>query len=252
MDRQLSINLSIPAIIGPYVVLEQEEWKAYSGKMTKAALVRIFENAYIEDDHDNVYQCVLGRITIFAYPSDPQMDFDVNVSHGSIGFPQIETINKMEQLSIDMVDKIPLQLIPLSLDGIAFSSDCWNEDGQIISPPEVELIGKDLVFSEKIYGQVMVGYSVLRYTFEIDIPERPDSIENAFSSVAYARWDYGVTWLELGWPESRYCGGGGKVIAVPPEKSPYEPPDAGKDRHIKIDYCTQEIISDTNPPAEEE
>lgn len=252
MDRQLAINLSLPSAEGPYVVLEQEDWKAYSGKMTKAALIRIFENAYTEAEHQNVYQCVTGKIILFAYPSDPAMSFITDVSHGDIGFPQVETINRMEQLPIDMVDKISLQMIPLTLDGIAFPSDCWNADGQKIDPPSVELIGKDLIFSEKFYGQVMVGYSVLRYTFGVIVPERDDALENAFSSVAYARWDYGVTWLELGWPESGYCGGGGKVIVTPPEKPPYEPPEGGKDRHIKIDYCSQEVISDTNPPSEEE
>lgn len=250
MERHLSINLSLPSAIGPYVVLEQEDWEAYSGKMTKAALLRIFENTYTEGEHQNVYRCVTNKITLFAYPSDPELKFITDVNHGAIGFPQVETLNKMEQIPVDMVDKVSLQFVPLTLDGIAFPSDCWNEEGQKIAPPSVELVGKTLMFSEKFYGQVMVGYSVFRYIFSVDVPERTDAIDNAFSTVAYARWDYGVTWLKLGWPESRYCGGGGRVDVIPPEEPPYEAPDGGKDRLIKIDYCTQAIISDTNPPAE--
>lgn len=252
MDRQLSISLSLPSAVGPYVVLEQEDWEAYSGKMTKAALIRIFENTYTEAEHQNVYQCVTNKVILYAYPSDPMMDFLVDVSHGTIGFPAVETLNRMEQLSIDMTDEVSLQLLPLAIDGIAFPSGCWDEDGQRISPPDVKIEGKKLIFSKKFYGQVMVGYSILRHVYNVSVPEREEALENAFSSVAYARWDYGVTWLELGWPESRYCGGGGKVIVTPPEKPPYEPPEGEKDRLIKVDYCSQEVISDTNPPAEEE
>jgi len=252
MDRQLSISLSLPSVTGAYVILEQEDWEAYSGKMTKAALIRIFENTYTEGSHRNIYRCVTNTVTLYAYPSDPELEFFTDVSHGTIGFPQVETLNKMEQIPIDMVDKVSLRFVPLSIDGIAFPSDCWNEEGQKIDPPTVIVDGKDLIFSQKFYGQVMVGYSVLRYVFSVDVPERDDAIDNAFSSVAYARWDYGVTWLDLGWPVSRYCGGGGKVDVIPPEEPPYAPSEEVINRLIRIDYCTQEVLSDTNPPPEEE
>jgi hypothetical protein len=238
MDKDLRVSLSYN-YKGPYVVLTKDDVDYYEGKISKAALIKIFEQIYEDTTHNNIFNCVDGSCIFYAYPSEVDLDFVVALSRGEILSSSAEDIHIVENQIVDVDDKLSVQYPAISIDAVSFPTGCWDVYGNKTSEPEVKIDGKEISLSKKVYAQIMIGYTAFRYTYNVLIPEDDDDKPNPFLYVAYARWDYGVEWLEVNSSQSIRCQHGGNSYIIKPYDPPYNPPDVYKDKYDLIDYCTQ-------------
>lgn len=192
---------------------------------------------------------------IYVFPSRPELNVKFALSHGSFMPCKVENVIREEVVQCGLQDSAEIDYPPVGIVTLSWIGKCYDESGNELPKPAVVVIGRRLSFSQKVFGSIRARYSVYRKTYACRIEERDDSIENNFDAVAYARWNGGVVWLEIN-PPSGYdatrgnCGngvygqdGGGNSDICSPQGSKY-PVAARANRHTKVVYCLQEIMSD--------
>jgi hypothetical protein len=257
-NHTLSISLATPgADESDYILIEQEPWPSDMGRTSvlqgiQGIYASIFGSLFPDPNCGGLN----GFDTpIYLFPSRSSLNFTFALSHGEFVPCISETLTREEVVQCGLQDSANIEYPPASAVSLSWIGKCYDENGNELGKPTVTVSGRKLSFSEKVYGSIRARYQVYRKTYNCRIEERDDSIENNFESVAYARWDGGIVWLEIN-PPSGYdatlgdCGNGvygqdsgGTTAICAPAGSKY-PSAARANRVTKIEYCSQEVMSD--------
>lgn len=236
-----------PAVDNRGLLLEQQPWDPTTGLVTRLDLVQAL-SARLFDTTQATVDCGLDGsgfdATVFVYPYDPALVYEIGVTHGALDSPSRVDLEVREAVSFSLDTgqglKYPLQ----QLIGWEWAGEVWSESGVVIPAPAVTVDGQEVKVAEKIYGTLYVRYRTLRYVYNLRIEARESSPENVFSSVVWARWSGGVRLLIIDRPknaEENYqnstdCRGGSIVIIEP---GPDDPPPVADpvNRTITKNYC---------------
>jgi len=237
------------------VFIEQTDYAPYTGQVTRYAMAVLLDNLLFDKDKELPTDCgIVGgafMTVVLFYPSPAELPFTAHVSRGDLGPGQVENSSRSEIINFRLDQTASLRYPAQEITGVEWLTDTFDAKLQPAPRPSLSLSGQSSVMaSAKIYGAARITYTVRVQIHSLVIAGREESIENKYSSVAYAVYSGGVDWLELSAPPGAedYDGdckhGGGQVT---PDDDPDDPePDAdGADRTIKIDYCSREIISDS-------
>lgn len=267
MNQTLNLSLATTAADNSdYVLIEQEPWPKDVGR-TSAAQGLMAIGAMAFGGTLPLPNC--GGLNgfsapVYVYPSRPDLNFIFAVSHGEIQPGSAATMIREEIIQCSLLDNIETQYPVTHMMSMQWLGNCFDENGSVIARPDVVQIGRVLSFSKKVYGSLRVRYSVFRKTFNVRIEAREDSIENNFECVAFARWNGGLEYKEIEAPSgyeatTGNCGNGlypngdgtfggstGTGDACQPTGKQGSYPKAVRaDRKTEIEYCSQEVQSDS-------
>lgn len=202
--------------------------------------------------------------TVYVYLCDPQMNYQFKVSHGTVSGRTAETKYREEIIQCSMNLEHTTDYPVRAMARMAWIGNCYDGRGNVVAHPTAEHADGVITVDQKVWGSLRVRYTVTRHTYHVTIQRRWEALENKYNSVAYCVWDGGVKWLDIEAPANFEafdgdCGNGafydpnlqngyedGQLSKTDICQSEYNrlPVAATADRKIKINYCTQETISD--------
>lgn len=269
METTFSLPFSLPSgdeIENKYLLIEQEPWGKDVGKTTALqAFAGITAAIYgIDWPRTNCMGDAEGYdAKVYVYPSIIGMSFRFHITHGEYVSKGAKILIRDETVQCGFNKSVDLNYPCRARPSLQWLGRCYDFTGAIVSKPVVTIEGSRLFFSKQVYGSLRVRYTVIRYTYDVRVEERDESIENNFDSVVYCNWNGGIKWLKIN-PPSGYdytkddCGngawfdaygnlilGGGGSVIIDPEEDPKPPIAPEVDRKIVIAYCEQELKSDS-------
>ncbi len=257
-EYPLNISLSNRSSFSSKLLfIEQENPDPTDGFLSRAGLYITVHNlleAYQQDDPD----CKLGAgVFIYVYRYDLSLDYTLFASHGTLGERVVQdNLVFTQKIRPEMEDRKALSYPNFGETASSWLGDkVWDYNGNDITPPSFTTDLREIQYSQKVYGTHLLSYKIHRDKYSLALPKRELASSNKYSSVAFAIYKPGPpVWLEIKVPggveetdEQCSGGGGGGLDHNPPDPKPYEPPYApNTDAEQKVDYCTQETISDTS------
>ncbi|MGE4400094.1 MAG: hypothetical protein AB7F61_00230 [Desulfobulbus sp.] len=257
---QLAITYTGPAAADPLelLVLEQESWSVYTGKVTKQELVRWLAAALAGDEYQSRIDCGMagGQLVcvIYAYPLLPDLNYRMVTSWGALSGRVVEIIEADELVQFHLDTEATTAHPIRELRSVAWEDQCYDADG-IIAGPALSSDGKRLFTASPVYGTAKVRYLFERHTYVLNAPRREGAIDNHFSSVVAGIYAGGLEVLVLEMPPGieqfeadpdAVCGSGGAgggSVTWPDDEYPVQPQAAS--RRTVVDYCAQKVTSDT-------
>ena len=239
-------------------MIEQVPWDKYAGQVTKSVIVAYLQ-AMMYGHNEPEPDCPLNSdrsfsTMVLAYPRDPDLDYRIALTHGELSARTVTGMEFTEVVNVRLENTVRLRYPAREIVSIAFMDVVYDETGAVVDPPAVAWNGAEIELSSPVYGALEVTYRLLVHGYEVTVPERDEAVESRYSSVLYARWDGGVTWLELNPPPgAEENGDAGADCWWPvitgtvsgPDDPDSGPTDTHANRVIRVDYCSGEIISDT-------
>lgn len=270
MAPSLTINLANPAADErDYVLIEQEPWPEDVGR-TSASQGAIAIGAMLFGGALPLPNCGgLGAFDtpVYVYPSRSDLHYLFNVSHGQFQSGVVEVLTREEMVQCSLQEDAELDYPVRSRISMQWIGPCYNENGQVVGRPIVKQIGRKLFFNKKVYGSIRVKYTVYRRTYNVCISSRQDAIENNFDCVAFCVWKGGLEHKEIEAPDGYgisfgNCGNGLYHPLINGDGSSTDvcQPDWGQgtypkavraDKLTKVDYCSQQILSEKITESEE-
>lgn len=204
--------------------------------------------------------------TVYAYPCEPHLSYQIKVSHGLVTARTIEIAIREEIIQCSLKLEHDTDYPVLSMLSKSWVGHCYDNEGNITGRPIVTEVDNKIVFDQAVYGSLRVRYQVLRHVYEVTVSKRLNSIENNYQSVAYGVWDGGVIWIDIEAPAGFEafdgdCGNGawydedGNLIGLSPrgdvcvEDKTRIPTAVIADKNVTVDYCsgeeTEAVIRET-------
>ncbi len=272
MSQTLNISLTNPASTDSaqdLLRLEQDEWGKHVGRVTRedaanAILSRLFGNSVAGLDcglnANGDMECV-----IYAYPAYPALNYHLISSRGTVSRSVTETLSESEGVVFNNSFKARLKYPAEAITSTRWQGSVFDRFGGMMPPPAVSIDGDEISLSHPVSGVLIVEYTVIRHDWILIVPPS-DTAVGKFDSVVYGLYRNGISWVIASPPPNADhlsantpCGflpggnsGGGSVntdddssdeddpgVFKPPKNAPK------KDRNVTVDYCTQEIISDS-------
>lgn len=234
------------------IAIEQESWGDKIGKVTKLDLINTLSNDILgtvtstdidcgTDDDGSSYCCV-----VYAYPSPPDLLFNMGITSGSLDQPRREEVEVTELISFKLTSEENSRYPTEEILSFTWGDFILDGNGSTIQAPEVTLDGDFIILSSPVYAVATITYKTVRYVYTAKVVARDDSDVNVFQSVVYATWDGGVELESLGAPpnaEESYssqttCEGNTNLIVDPDEPEDDNTPKVkGENETVYLDYC---------------
>jgi len=268
VSNELSVSLGLSkSDDSDFILIEQQPWAKDVGRTSETQGILAIGSIIFGG---NIPKPNCGGLAgfdtkLYVYPSRGALAFRFAVSHGEFIRGASGTVIREEVVHCSLSESSELEYpvnIMMSMEWIGY---CYDALGNITARPSLTLDNNTLRFGSNVYGSIRVKYYVYRIEYNVRVEERDDSIENNFNSIAYCVWGGGVTYRDIKAP-SGYdrtmgnCGNGlygqidfgdRDVEICQPEHSGSYPVSVKADRHMKINYCPQDIASDVITEAVE-
>lgn len=235
-------------------VIEQDEWSAYAGAMTKLNMVKTLAEMFYGTDYGASVDCgfVDGKVetTVRVYPYEPERSYTPKLTYGELGECEVVDDVIEEKVRFSLETSASLKYPSQGIESVEWAGDCYNADLDAVDAPTLSIVDDDTVSaSVAVYGTATVKYRVVCHKYEISISIRDEAEENKYSSVFYCVWGGGVEHLVLSDPPGAdelegECGLGDYISITPPDPSDPALQNPHADRHTKRDWCSRTLISD--------
>lgn len=262
MNTTLPIIFSNPSVtqIRNNLVIEQGEWVANTGFVTKAVffkylyalLMGIAGETSSMDCGISVDNTIASNLIV--YPSNPTLEYSLRTTYGQLSSRSIQIIVQKEVINFSLSNSASLKYPLTGAISYAWVGPIYNYYGHSISAPSITIQGDTLFLSDKVYGSLSISYPVMRHTYILTATARDEGDQDLFGAVVYAPFTGGISWLGLSNPpyvdeiaSGDSCGGvtigentGGGV-------SSSSPPKFCKSLEIKetYDYCSGDLTGVT-------
>jgi len=263
-----SPRLTIP-VTGPsaatldLLLIEQQEWSAYTGVVTSSRMVRALRTMLYGDEYQETLNCgvVDGNVVcaVYVYPRQRGLDYQFAASYGNLSDRSEEDVVEEETLNFSLATSVTPTHPPLEVIAASWVADVvYDVAGNRIAAPALMIDGQNIVADTggmKIYGSVAVRYRTERHAYTLTVPRRDDAVDNFYSAVVYGWYEGGLNWEEIEMPPgievfeadaAAVCGSSGGSASIPEDDDdgPYDQPVTAN-RRTTVDYCFQEIIEDS-------
>lgn len=248
MIRIISASYRLPES-RELIKLEQAEWNPAIGQLTAGTVVRHL-SALLYGTRSAGVDCGVtdsGMPTaVNAYPAYEHLAYTLKLSYGELGERIVKDKEIQEEALVSPDKEIEVEYPIKEILMVSWQGKTYNKKLQVVSPPELIISDdkKSVSCSEPVYGRLRFKYTTVCHTYTVSVPKRDDSIENKYTSVAYAIYDGKPVWLVLKPPAGSDqtegdCAGGTSI--TPPDDDPLPKPYG----NVKIvwDYCAREEIS---------
>lgn len=264
-EAALTIPFSNPSAAagGDCLKIEQEPWGKDVGKTTNMQAILAVSAAVYGARWPKAYCGGLdGRFkaTVYVYPCDPHMSYQFKVSHGLVSGRSIGVPIREEVVQCGLQLEHTLDYPALIIVSKAWPGSCYDNRGTVTSRPTVTVDGNKVTLNKQVYGSLRIRYLVIRHIYDVTVSKRLDALENTYQSVAFCVFNGGVEWIDIEAPAGfedtdGECGNGGiydedgnliRLSGVDICSPDYHklPVAVTADRRIKVDFCSQETISD--------
>lgn len=242
-------------------MLEQREWRPYTGYVTKAALVRHLANIFWpEEISAPQFDCAIYGdqmiCPVYAYPLTPGVAYSLNCSHGELSERVVDFVEYTETLQVSLESAVSTRYPVHSMLSYRWvSAEVWDSTGTTINPPAITASGKEITIpGQPVFGDIEVTYIIERHSYILTVDGLVDEPENKFSSTVFAlaygsrpvvleiepppgadEWEAGRDDCAWGWI--------GQGSVTYPDEEDNKPVAAYADKETKIDYCTGEQLS---------
>lgn len=243
------------------LLLEQEPWSVYTGRVTKQELVRWLAAVLSGEEYQARIDCGMAGdalvCLIYAYPLVQDLNYRLMTSWGTLSDRSVELIEATESISFRLSTHERTKYPIRELRSVAWKDQCYGPSGEIVHPPELTSDGEGVVCAAPVYGTATVRYIYERHAYILNAPRREGALGNHYTAVITGIYDGGLEVLVVEMPPgveafeadpNAICGlgGGGTYGGTaewPEEDDVIQPQTAS--RETVIDYCTQKIHSDT-------
>ncbi len=268
MDASLTVTFSggvVTEIVRDSLILKQEDWEGSVGKVKMSDFYNFAYNILSSYTVENNTDCGLNSdgsctLTIYAYPSVPDLEYQLHTSYGSLSDRSIDNFEHQELITFNIAKEAVLSYFPHGSVESSWVGAVYGSTGNVRSQPPITIDESGAItIPEKVYGTLKVTYTTRRHEYTLTAEPRDDS-SDLFGAVVYGVYTNGIAWVEIEPPPdadelsqgSASCGGLPGSLDVDDDGddgtgggSGSSPPSAPKvDRTITYDYCTQEVQSD--------
>ena len=242
--------------------IEQDDWRPYTGVVTVGEMVGYLANWLYSEQYDSMIDCGLVGddvvCTVRVYPREPNLAYQFYTSWGTLSARSVAMLEIEETINFAMEARVSPEHPPRSIASAEWLDDCYDLEGNIISPPALAIDGEEIVSSVACYGSVLVSYVTEQHTYLVTCPRRAEAIDNNFSAVVYGVYSGGLNWLVLEMPpgidafeadQEARCGWGGisGSITGPEDGVPEDTTKA--DKLTVVDYCSQQVADERIIPG---
>lgn len=241
------------------LLVEQAEWRPYTGYVTKGNMVRYLANLLYGEAYQAQIDCGLtgGQVVaaIHVYPLRGDVQYQLLTTHGVLSEPVLEESEQEETLHFNLELTAGLRYPASRVLSTEWLSS-YAADGTPATKPAVTVDGREITAAALVYGSLLVRYVANRSTHLLTLDKREDATENFYSAFVVGLPVGGrPVFLEFEPPPTAEemaqggydCGmGSGGDPQVTEIEHPLDPPEASShQRTILIDYCTQEVLMDS-------
>ena len=241
------------------LLIEQQEWKPYTGVVTKGSMIKYLSALLYSESYEEQLDCGMsgGNVvcSVYVYPRVLGLAYQFHASHGTLSTRLQETVEITEACNFSLESAVAPKYPPLSIASATWADEVYDIVGNSITPPALTIASGEITTALAVYGAVDITYTTERHTYILTAPRRDEAVDNFYSAVVYGVYAGGLNFLEIEMPPGieafeadpgAICGGGGVdgSITDPDEDNP-PPPPRPKDRKTVVDYCSQQVASDT-------
>lgn len=234
-------------------MLEQKEWKPYTGTLTRASIARYIKGRLygggISDD--SVVDCGWGEkmiITVYAYTLRPDVRFRLVSTVGDIGPMKQKTITEKDTITFEMESEATLKHPAKRIVSAKWLTGPYTNGGLKIEDIDLSVNSLTLQSPVPIFGSVLIACEVDRAEADITI-----SKDEALPLISAGWGEFCVGLPVSGKPvaleitpppgaeelakNGQPCGrGSGSVSIDSPDEE--EPVAQKADKHLSGDYCS--------------
>ena len=243
------------------VLLEQEEWGAYAGRLTRMGMTRYLDHALYASGGaaaPNVVGC--GRdgagnlnTAVLVWPLKDDVTYRLVSTIGTLGSGEPGEVEETDTVSFTLTKTATLKRPARQVNSAEWLTGPWTTGGARIAPPPLTVSGRELRASLPVYGSVRVKTLARRF-------RHPLRITWDEARTALADWSEWVVCLPAsGRPvaleltanrgaedmakSGGSCGRKGrfKVEGEEPEWPPVVEPE---DKRVNCEYCAGECEND--------
>lgn len=259
MTTTLAATYTGPKAADPstLLILKQEDWPETTGAISIQEMLRIIGSTIVATDYEPDIDCavsggVLG-CTVYAYPLVAGLDYRLLASWGSLSGPHVDMVEIEELVQFRLTDEASPEYPARAITSVAWADDCYGPDGEIIPQPTLTTDGEQVLSSTTVYGTAEIRYLCERHTYQLTAPRREVAYEDNFGSVLVGIYDGGIVSLDIELPpgidafeedEDADCGSSWHGSLIDDDDQQDVPEAQPASRTTRIDYCTQQTISD--------
>lgn len=240
--------------------IEQQEWSAYTGKVTTGVMVSALRTLlYGEDSTDSVNCGVIDGSAICqidVYPRRAGLRYQFASSWGNLSTRYEEEITETELVSFHLESSASPSHPCLEIFSASWVDNLvYDAEGNEIAAPGLIIDGDTVATKngQSIYGTAEVVYRTERHRYSLIIPRRDTAIDNFFSAVVYGWYDGGLDYLQIELPPgietfeadaNATCGHSVTATVTDDDNDPIDQPVTAS-RVSVIDYCSQLVVEDS-------
>jgi len=236
------------------LLIEQQDYDDYTGTVTKYSVSRILANLIYGVEYEDYVACGVEddsyETVIDVYPTPPDLAFSMHLTSGTLSDAAPDLVERTEIIHFRL-DAPALSYPGLAIVSLDWLGEVYDAAFGLIGSSSMTINDGALKTSVPVYGSARVTYTTVCASYNVTVTAREDSLENKYSCVAYGVYSGGVDWLEIDPPYGAEdsdgdCLGVSADVFIDPGDDPGGDPSAeGENRHMVLDYCTMELISDT-------
>lgn len=241
------------------LLIEQDDWKPYTGIVTKKDVVRYLASIFWPEESFNPqFDCgiVGGEMIcpIYVYPYTQGLAYQFKTSYGTLSERAEDTIDVTETVNFSLDTEVTTKYPVRELKSVEWVDVVYDETGTITTAESITFENMTLTIGTPVYGSARVEYTTERHAYVLTVTPRTDVAENLFSAAVFAVYAGGIQWLEIEPPPgadeylegTEDCSFGWRSTGsvTYPDDSGNRPKAAYADRKIVMDYCSNTQISD--------
>jgi len=259
-SARLTIPVSAPAATSlDLLLIEQQDWSAYTGVVTTSDMVRALRTMLYGDEYTNEMDCgmVGGAVQclIDVYPRQRGLEYQLAASYGNLsGRSESDEVIE-ETINFSLTDTVIPSYPPLAISSAAWADLVYDADGNPIAAPQLTIEDGSITCPIKVHGSVNLRYTTERHRYTLTITRREDAIDAFYGAVVFGWYDGGLNWEEIELPPGieifeadaeAVCGysGSGSATLIDNDDDPTDQPVTANRRSL-VDYCSQEITEDS-------
>ena len=193
----------------PEILLEQADWGAYAGLLSRAGVARYVGHAvYGSGAVSGLVDCGAsgGSLTtaILVFPAREAVRYRLLATAGTLAGPEYDEIEEAETVSYTLTTSARLTHPARRILDAEWLTGPWTTGGAVIAPPPLTADGFAVRANVVVYGSVRLKILVGRYRHVLRVS-----------------WDEAKALLNAGWSEYAIClpeGGRPQALAITPNR----------------------------------
>ena len=217
--------------------------------LVRALMNRAYGTDYPEPSRSD---CTLRNAAVCVYLYNPGINYNIGVTHGELGERTVEPIEVRESVKFSLTKEESIKYPTTGIISAEWQGTVYDENGSVISGPNIRVSGSRIIIPFKVYGVVFVTYAAEKHHYDLSISAREGSEFSSYDSIVWANWNGGAKLLVIEYPDCDDAAdeedGIETYLEVTfPDDDIRGPSDTGHNYEKVIDYCSQRVVTSNVP-----